>query len=82
MVTAVLLHGDCPLEGPVPDSQGDPLTSCLLDDLTGLIVAVACNHLTIDLKEGGEKGRGGRKREGEREEGHYTYPEKSQETGQ
>ena len=67
MVTAVLLHGHRPLEGPVPHSQGDPLPSSLLDHLAGLVAAVACNHLTVDLREGGG-GKEGR-REGGREGG-------------
>ena len=49
MVAAVLLHSDGALKGTVSDSKSDPIGRSLLDDLRGLVRAVACDNLTIDL---------------------------------
>ena len=49
VVCAVLLHGDGPLEWPITNGQLDVVGSRLLDALGGLVRAVACNNLSIDL---------------------------------
>ena len=72
MVGAVFLHGDGSLKRSVTNSDCDSLSGRLLDGLAGFIVAVACDHLTVDLEKEGEGegggGRGrGRGRERERE---------------
>ena len=62
MVAAVLLHCDGALKGTVSDSKSDPIGGSFLDDLWGLVWAIACDNLTIDLweteRERGRKERG------------------------
>ena len=66
MIGAVLLHGDGPLEGTIAHAECDSVSSGFLDDFAGLVTAVACNHLSIDLEVGGGRGEE-RQRERERE---------------
>ena len=69
MIGAVLLHGDGPLEGTIAHAECDSVSSGFLDDFAGLVTAVACNHLSIDLRWEGGGGRRDRERERERQRG-------------
>ena len=50
VVGAVLLHGDGSLKGSISHSERDASGRGLLDDLTGLVIGVACYHLSVDLE--------------------------------
>lgn len=51
MVGTVFLHGNGTLKWSVTNSQRDAILSSLLDSLGGLVIAVACYNLTIDLEK-------------------------------
>ena len=59
VIGAVFLHGDGSLERTVANGKRDAGGRGLLDGLAGFVAGEACNHLSLDLEEGG-RGRGER----------------------